>query len=148
MLIHHCTDKMLEEYSAGVVVYREKPKNLFLLLHYPAGHWDFPKGHVEEGESMKETALRELHEETGISEEDVELHDGFEETIDYLYRKQGELSHKKVIFFLGRTEKEEVTISEEHQGFDWLSFEEAKDKVTFRNAKRLLEKSKEYLEEA
>ncbi len=138
---------MIEEVSAGVVVYRDLEKTKYLLLHYPAGHWDFPKGHVEEGESMDETALRELREETGISEQEVELRDGFRETIDYLYRKRGQLSHKKVIFFLGKTEKEDITISEEHQGYLWAPYEKAKQKVTFRNARKLLEKSQEFLEE-
>ncbi len=140
-------DKMLEEVSAGVLVYRESQPIKYLLLHYPAGHWDFPKGHVEANESMKETALRELREETGIGDDEIELRNGFKETIDYLYKKRGELSHKKVVFFLGKTEKEEVKISEEHQGYLWLSFEKAKQKVTFRNAKKLLEKSKEFLKE-
>ncbi len=138
---------MLEEISAGVLVYREEQPTKYLLLHYPAGHWDFPKGHVEEGETMEETALRELREETGIPEEKVELEEGFRETIDYLYRKRGELSHKKVIFFLGKTSKEEITISEEHQGYLWAPYQKAKEKVTFRNARKLLEKSKEFLEE-
>jgi len=138
---------MLEEISAGVLVYREEEQIKYLLLHYPAGHWDFPKGHVEEDESMEETALRELKEETGINEGEVELKDGFRETIDYLYKKRGELSHKKVIFFLGKTEKEEVEISKEHQGFIWLPYQKAKQKVTFRNARRLLEKSQDFLEE-
>ena len=137
---------MLEEISAGVLVYREAGPIKYLLLHYPAGHWDFPKGHVEEDESMEETALRELREETGIGEDEVYLRNGFRETIDYLYKKRGELSHKKVIFFLGKTEKKRVSISREHQGYLWLPFQEAKQKVTFRNARKLLEKSKDYLE--
>ncbi len=137
---------MLEEVSAGVLVYRECEPIKYLLLHYPAGHWDFPKGHVEENESMEETALRELKEETGIGKNEIELEDGFRETIDYLYRTRGELSHKKVIFFLGETEKEEVQISREHQGYTWLAFQKAKQKVTFRNARKLLEKSKDFLE--
>ena len=36
---------MIKETSAGIVLYRkENTKNLFLLLHYPSGHWDFVKG--------------------------------------------------------------------------------------------------------
>ncbi|MBS3781691.1 MAG: NUDIX domain-containing protein [Candidatus Thermoplasmatota archaeon] len=137
---------MLEEVSAGVLVYREAETVKYLLLHYPAGHWDFPKGHVEEDESIEETALRELREETGIGEDEIDLKNGFKETIDYIYKKRGELSHKKVIYFLGKTEKKEVKISKEHQGYRWLPFQEAKQKVTFRNARKLLEKSKDFLE--
>ncbi len=136
---------MLEEVSAGVLVYRVVGVAKFLLLHYPAGHWDFPKGHVEEGETTTETALRELREETGINEEEVKLKEGFEETIDYVYKKNDELAHKKVIFFLGETEKEAIQISEEHQGYDWVAFDEAKERVTFQNARKLLTKSRAYL---
>ena len=58
---------MIEETSAGIVLYRQmKDQREYLLLHYPGGHFDFAKGHVEAGESEHETAYRELQEETGI----------------------------------------------------------------------------------
>ncbi|MFO7990696.1 MAG: NUDIX domain-containing protein [Thermoplasmata archaeon] len=136
---------MMEERSAGVLLYREDGKREYLLLHYPAGHWDFPKGHVENGESETETALRELTEETGVNEDEVELEDGFKEEIDYFYHKGRELSHKKVIFFLGRTCKGKINISREHQGFTWLPYDEALINLTFMNAKNLLKKAKKYL---
>ena len=51
---------MIEETSSGVVLFRkENDKILFLLLHYPSGHWDFVKGKMEEGETPHETAIRE-----------------------------------------------------------------------------------------
>ena len=59
---------MIEETSAGIVIFRrENSKILFLLLHYPSGHWDFVKGKMEKGESVQQTAIRETKEETGIS---------------------------------------------------------------------------------
>lgn len=61
-------DLKFDEHSCGIVVFRnENGIRCYLLLHYPSGHWDFPKGHVEEREKRHETALRELEEETGIS---------------------------------------------------------------------------------
>ncbi len=135
----------MEERSAGVLLYRDVGEREYLLLHYPAGHWDFPKGHVEDGESETETALRELTEETGVREEEVELEDGFREDIDYFYHKGRELSHKKVIFFLGRTMKVKIKISKEHQGFMWLPYDKALNKLTFVNAKNILKKAKKYL---
>ncbi|MFZ5500518.1 MAG: NUDIX domain-containing protein, partial [Candidatus Micrarchaeota archaeon] len=56
---------MPDEKSCGIVLFSEDGGRLYLLLHYTAGHWDFPKGHVEADESEAETALRELLEETG-----------------------------------------------------------------------------------
>lgn len=139
-------DKMIEEISAGVLIYRETKPRQFLLLHYPAGHWDFPKGHVEEDETAIETALRELEEETSIVKNDVELKDSFEKTIDYFYKKRGDLAHKKVIYLLGESDTKEVEISNEHQDYIWLPYKKALQKLTFRNAKNLLEKAKEELE--
>ena len=54
-----------DEKSCGIVLFREEEgTRQFLLLHYPSGHWDLAKGHVEEGETEHETATRELLEET------------------------------------------------------------------------------------
>ncbi len=53
--------------SAGIIVYcRVKNEVEYLLLHYSAGHWDFSKGKIEEGETKQQAALRELFEETGL----------------------------------------------------------------------------------
>ncbi|MFW6040815.1 MAG: bis(5'-nucleosyl)-tetraphosphatase [Thermoplasmatota archaeon] len=139
-------DKMIQEKSAGIILYRMNEVIEYLLLHYPAGHWDYPKGHVEEGENEIETALRELEEETGISGEDVEVIDDFRESINYIYRKGSQLSHKEVVFFLAKTEIEDVKLSYEHQGYTWLPFDEALEKLTFKNAKQLLKKTKEYID--
>ncbi len=136
----------MDERSAGIVLFREEgDERHYLLLHYPAGHWDYPKGHVESGESLKDTALRELEEETRVAEEDVELLPDFMDSIDYIYRKGKDLSHKEVIYLLGKTEKKDVSISIEHQGYEWLSYEDALDRLTFRNARQVLQKVEKYL---
>jgi len=99
---------MIEETSAGIILFRkEDSKILFLLLHYPSGHWDFIKGKMEEGESTHETAIREAKEETGII--DITFLENFEEWIKYDFQYQGELVHKKVVFFLAETKTEEVS---------------------------------------
>lgn len=131
---------MIEETSSGVVVYRkENGKILFLLLHYPSGHWDFVKGKMEDGETPHETAIRETKEETGIT--DIEFFDGFEEWIQYNFQFEGELVNKKVVFFLGETKTKDVEISHEHLNYTWMDFPTAMDKTTFENAKTVLSKS-------
>jgi 8-oxo-dGTP pyrophosphatase MutT (NUDIX family) len=93
---------MREQKSAGIVLFRnDSDKNEFLLLNYPQGHWDFIKGKVEEGETSHETASRETKEETGIT--NIEFVDGFEESVEYDFRFKKENIHKKVIFFLAKT---------------------------------------------
>ena len=135
----------MEETSAGAIVFRENNgSRLYLLLNYPSGHWDFVKGKMEEGESPHQTVIREAKEETGI--EDLDLFSGYEEEIRYDFQFEGELIHKKVIFFLAKTKTEKITISHEHQDFVWLSYEDAMKKTTYDNARSILSKAEKLLE--
>ncbi len=138
-----------DEKSCGVVLFREeKGEPQYLLLHYPGGHWDFPKGHVEVGDKDEHsTALRELLEETGIA--DVTFIDGYREEIDYKFKNhKGQQVYKLVVFFLAKTELKEVKVSHEHHDSIWLPFDAAYNKVTFDNAKQLLKRAKEILSNA
>ena len=135
---------MIEETSAGIVIFRkEKEKNLFLLLHYPSGHWDFVKGKMEKGETTHQTAIREAKEETGIT--DITFVENFEEWISYNFKYQGELVQKKVVFFLAETKTKEIKISHEHSGYTWLEYNESMEKTTFDNAKTVLTKAQKTL---
>jgi len=135
---------MIEETSAGIVLFRkEESKNLFLLLHYPSGHWDFVKGKMEKGESTHQTAVRETKEETGIT--DITFVENFEEWIQYNFKYQGELVQKKVVFFLAETKTEEVKISHEHNGYTWMDYNSSMKKTTFDNAKTILTKAEKLL---
>lgn len=131
---------MVREKSCGIVVFYEKEGiREYLILHYPSGHWDLAKGHVEEGETEMETAIRELEEETGIT--DIDFVSEYKETIRYSYRRAGQMYTKDVIYFLARTNTKEVRLSHEHQGYVWLPYEQALSKVTFDNARELIEKA-------
>jgi len=135
---------MIEETSAGIVLFRkEKSKKLFLLLHYPSGHWDFVKGKMEKGESTHQTAIRETEEETGIT--DIIFLEHFEEWIEYNFQYQGELVNKKVVFFLAETKTEDVKISHEHQNYAWMDYNTSMEKTTFDNAKTVLTKAQTLL---
>lgn len=135
---------MIEETSAGIVIFRkEKEKKLFLLLHYPSGHWDFVKGKMEKGETSHQTAIREAKEETGIT--DITFVENFEEWISYNFKYQGELVEKKVVFFLAETKTKEIKISHEHSGYTWLEYNESMEKTTFDNAKTVLSKAQKKL---
>jgi 8-oxo-dGTP pyrophosphatase MutT (NUDIX family) len=136
---------MAQEKSCGALVFHEeKGARLFLLLHYAGGHWDFPKGHVETGESEEQTALREIQEETGLGP--IEFLPGFREEVSYSFRHNtGEMAEKRVAFFLARSDKKLVRLSDEHIGFAWLPYAAARKKATFENARMLLEKAEKKL---
>jgi bis(5'-nucleosidyl)-tetraphosphatase len=134
---------MLNEKSCGAVVYVKNSEVKYLLLQYEAGHWDFVKGNVEEGESEQETTLRELREETGIA--DAQFISGFKEKISYFYKRQGATVYKEVVFFLMEAKNTDVKLSFEHIAFDWLTYDEAMKKLTFKNAKDVLQRAREFL---
>ena len=135
---------MPTERSAGVVIFRKEKEVLcYLLLHYEAGHWDFPKGHIEEGEGLKEAAMREAEEETGIK--DIEFVSGFEENIEYFFKTKEGTVFKTVVFFLAETKTKEIKLSSEHIGFEWLTYDQAMDRLTFESAENILKKANELI---
>jgi len=140
---------MKKEKSCGVILFRTDKKinsRLYLVLHYAEHHWDYPKGHVEKDETEEQTFRRELEEETGITE--IKLISGYKEKIEYSFTHKGKFIQKEVIFYLAETEDEKVKLSDEHTGFKWLKYEDALDKVTFKNAKHLLEKAEAFLNDS
>jgi 8-oxo-dGTP pyrophosphatase MutT (NUDIX family) len=135
---------VIREKSCGAVVFiKKEDQTKYLLLNYAAGHWDFVKGNVELNETEKETVLRELQEETAIT--DATFIDGFKETIAYFYRRQGLTVHKEVVFFIIETHTEKVELSFEHVGYIWLDYKRAMEKLNFKNAKDVLQKAHDFL---
>ncbi len=135
----------LEERSAGAVVFRivsGSPR--YLLLKYPAGHWDLPKGNIERGEEPLQTMVREVREETGII--DLRVIPGFKKKIEYFYRREGRRVHKTVVFFLAETSAEKVAISFEHEAYGWFDFTEAMKTVTYPNARMLIREGEAFIE--
>lgn len=116
--------------------------NKILLLHYPSGHWDFPKGHTDTDETETQTALRELREETGI--ENPMVLEGFRCTCEYTYKREHWLYKKKVVYFLASTNTHNVTLSDEHQNYAWLEWPQALEKVTFENSHDILLKARSH----
>ncbi len=77
-----------------------------LLLQYPQGHWSYPKGHVEGDEDHYQTARRELEEETGISE--VEIDSEWSHRTEYTFQSKGRPIYKQVFWYIASTDQLEV----------------------------------------
>lgn len=133
----------MTEISAGAITYtRQNEENLYLLIRDFHGNWGFPKGHLEEGESEEEAAVREILEEAGIS---IRLDSSFREELRYVM-PNGIL--KISIYFLGEYENQTPTRQpEEVDEIRLLPYEESMDLLTFDNMKEVLEKADEYLKD-
>ena len=139
------------EKSAGAVVFRrENGKIHYLLLRYPVSstnpkkqYWGFSKGHMEKGEGLEETATREIREETGLA--DIEFVREFQSREKYFFTRDKKKICKTVTFFLAETKTRKVVISSEHLDFKWLPYKEAFKKLTFKNAKRILQEANNFL---
>jgi 8-oxo-dGTP pyrophosphatase MutT (NUDIX family) len=133
---------MLKEKSCGALVCRAVPGGIKILIlrHKLGGHWSFPKGHVEPGETERQTARREVKEETGL---DVSLLDHFRELVSYS-PKPGVT--KDVVYFLGKTDREETVMQpEEVSEIRWVDMSAAHEFLTYYNDKQLLRSVKRYI---
>lgn len=135
---------MKREFSAGGIVFNESGQVLLVMagsMKDPeTKHWKFPKGNIEEGESSKDAALREVKEETGL---DCEIIEKIGDS-KYVYPMNGVKIFKIVIYFLmkevsGELKPQEVEIEEVR----WVNSEEALKLLSFPADKKLLEKALE-----
>ena len=136
---------MIEERSAGVILFNKTEGIQFLILKYPSGHWDFVKGNIEEGEKEKETVKRELFEETGI--DSLQIHQEFNEKVEYNYYKKKSKVHKIVSYYLAETDQKEVKLSFEHLDSKWSDYEDLMKLITFENSREILKKGNELIKD-
>ncbi len=136
------------EQSFGVIpVYREGGRTYFLVIRHNSGHWAFPKGRPEPGESAMETARRELREETGIH--DVTL--WAEPVLEERYTKTAwsnprQTVAKTVRYFLGIVHDPGVRLqAAEVQDYRWATYDEARALITYDASRRLLEEAAQAL---
>ena len=129
------------ETSCGVILVNF---DAILLLQYPQGHWDLPKGHVEVTDTNHlATVRRELGEETGITE--ITFIENFVERTAYSYRHKGKRMNKEVFWFLAETEQLDVKISHEHRGHLWLDWEQALAQLTHDETTSVVRKAWEHM---
>lgn len=131
--------------SFGVVpILKKADEWLVLLVEQISYHgsndrfWTFPKGHPEGEESPKQTAKRELLEETGVT--DVRLIDEAVFTIEYTFRHENKHVEKTVTYYLGvcSDDKTTITLPNEIAALEWFTLNDAMQKLTHKNAQEVL----------
>lgn len=129
---------MPSEASFGIIPLRRCKSGweVLLIQHRSGGHWAFPKGHAEAGESPLQTAIRELAEETGLSL--IRLIQEAPLVEQYHFTRNGIPIDKTVMYFLAEVGNGEIRLQDaELIHYQWVPIEQASEIVTFPQAKSL-----------
>lgn len=140
--------RAVREYTAGGIVFRHVSETVatptldsieILLIQDPLSRWSIPKGHVETGESLEETAIREVQEETGLL--NLTIIDKLNK-IHFFYRMEGRLIFMTTYVFLMEAGAGNDQIvpqkSEGITGVEWFSVAEAMEKIEYKDTQELL----------
>ncbi len=114
-----------------------------LLIQHHAGHWAFPKGHADPGESPQQTAERELGEETGLTIQRFLSPKPLVES--YFFMFEAQRISKTVHYFLALVQGCVVIQEREIKASQWLSLQEAYECMTFKEGKRVCLETSEFL---
>ncbi|MEO0587345.1 MAG: NUDIX domain-containing protein [Planctomycetota bacterium] len=134
---------MIEDASFGVIAVDGSGDGVrVLVVKHHAGHWAFPKGHAEKGETDEQAARRELEEETGVRVGALVVRDGVPVRLVERYEfknRKGKRVSKTVTFFVGEAEAVEARPQEEEIAeLAWLPLDEAEGRMTFEEGKRMV----------
>lgn len=129
--------------AIGVIVYRQFPRSLkFLIVKHKKGHWSFAKGHKDKGETMIQTAKRELLEETGLKgveflSKKVLLKE------EYYYSEKDRKKISKIVrYFVAKTKTEKIKIdNKEIINYKWCTIKAARKKLTYAQSRKLVKDS-------
>lgn len=135
---------MAIEVTSGAVVYRKNNGEIeYLLLESQnKGHfWGFPKGHVEGNETLEETAIREIREETQlVLPIDTSFHVYTEYDLPNGNRKQ------MTLYTADLTQNEDIYLqAEEIKNCGWFNYKDARERLTYDNLKELLDQVNDHL---
>ena len=130
--------------SFGIIPIRNKDSNCqVLLVLHQKGHWGFPKGKPEQKETPKETAVRELKEETGLDVSEF-LDSSFQE--NYSFEEDELAINKQVVYFPALVKGEVVLQEEEVSEASWMGILQAEETMTFLEGKKMLQEIKKWLQ--
>ena len=147
---------MITEKSAGIIVFRDRPGagRQYLVIYHRGEYWNFPKGGVDEGESELDTAIRELREETGLT--NIKLIDGWRQQTQFFFKEnrdgEKDLIRKDFVLYLAQTSMNEearpsdkLSKHEVINGYAWLDFKMASKYLKFKNLQEILAEAESYL---
>ena len=129
---------VVREYSAGGLIF-DGDRVAIIARHSRSGHleWCLPKGHIEQGETPQQTAVREVHEETGILGEVVDSI----ATIDYWFTGSSQRVHKLVHHFALRRIGGDLTVEgdPDHEAEEaiWGRFDDLDGVLSYPNERRI-----------
>lgn len=128
---------MINETSFGIIPLKALNGiwNVFLVRLRSGNHWSFPKGRPNKGEAPKETAERELFEETGLRPRHFITEEPLLEK--YLFTRNGEQISKVVTYFVAEVEGEVILQQEEVSEGKWVPLSEASQHITHSESKNV-----------
>lgn len=135
----------IERSAGGVVVRTIGGEPHVLVIRDPYQNWGLPKGHLENGEKPGDAAMREVREETGLT--DLSLGQELA-SIDWYFRAGGKLIHKFCAFYLMTSESGDPK-PEAAEGITecvWLPLPEAAARISYDNARDVVNAAREVLE--
>jgi ADP-ribose pyrophosphatase YjhB (NUDIX family) len=130
--------EIVREPTAGGIVFRHGESGVEILLIQDAkDRWTIPKGHIEEGETAKQTAKREIGEEAGLKEVDVL---GWLGKIHFRYRRIDKLVLMTTQIYLVRAKGDTDAIQKEEwmNGIKWFTFHDALDAIEYEDIGKLM----------
>lgn len=138
---------MIKDKAYGIVpILYQNDRIQFLLIQHKAGHWGFPKGHANLGESDLDAACREFEEETGIKKYQLLGSVSFQETYNTIKNKRE--IEKNNTYFLAIVRSPKVTYQKkEIKDYAWLNYKDTFDRLTFDQSKQVLIAVDNYLQD-
>ncbi len=131
--------RAVREYTAGGVVYRRNGEDIeILMIQDPRGRWSIPKGHVEPGETLEQTAIREITEETGLKH--LKIRDKLDK-LHFFYRKEGKLIFMTNYVYLIEATRYTGELDPEEwiAGIKWFPAKEALEQIEYRETQKLFQ---------
>ena len=143
-----------KKFSSGAVVFRKEDEKLLFLLIYSQRNkiWGFPKGHIEIDEDEKQAALREIKEETGLS--NLSIRNDFREEVVYevtVGKSAGkeQIVEKHASYFLAQTKEENIKVDNyEITDYRWLESAGALKLLSLESLKQILKRAEGFLKKS